>query len=389
MGLSSRLSLPARHRHGAGGRDDPRDPAGQAQRRSAGTIRACLILALVWLTALPGAADTLRIATWNAELTRAGPGLLLADLRRGTNPQLLAAVEVITTLDADVLLLTGIDYDARGEALNALAARLEQSGTHYPYRLPLRPNTGLPTGLDLDANGKRGEARDAQGYGRFAGQAGMAILSRLPIDAEGLQDYSAFLWAGLPDHLMPSESLPEVRSTLRLSTSGHWAVPVLLPDGRRLTLLTWYATPPVFDGPEDRNGRRNHDEAAFWLHLLAGDLAFAPPQPPLVLIGQSNLDPADGEGRPQALRDLLANPLLQDPQPRGTAQRSDPGQSGDPALDTAYYPQTGGLRVEVVLPSSDLTVAASGVLWPPDADPLSPTLRTASRHRPVWADLVP
>lgn len=322
-------------------------------------------------------------------MTRAGPGLLLRDLRKGSDPQLTAAVQVIAALDADVLLLTGIDYDAQGEALNELAARLAQSGSPYPYRLPLRPNTGLPTGLDLDGNGKRGEARDAQGYGRFAGQAGMAILSRLPIDPAGLQDYSAFLWSDLPDHLMPPDSPPDMRATLRLSTSGHWAVPVLLPDGRRLTLLTWYATPPVFDGPEDRNGRRNHDETAFWLHLLAGDLPFAAPQPPLVVIGQSNLDPADGEGRPQALRALLALPLLQDPRPRGTARRSDPGQSGDPALDTALYPQTGGLRVEVVLPSSDLAVAASGVLWPPGDDPLSPTLQTASRHRPVWVDLSP
>ena len=36
----------------------------------------------------------------------------------------------------------------------------------------------------------------------------------------------------------------------------------LLPDGRRLHLLTWHATPPAFEGPDRRNSRRNHDEAA-------------------------------------------------------------------------------------------------------------------------------
>lgn len=322
-------------------------------------------------------------------MARHGPGLLLRDLRKGSDPRLLAAVEVIGALDVDILLLTGIDHDARGEALAALAERLDAAGHPYPYRLALRPNTGIPTGLDMDGNGARGQAADAQGFGRFPGQAGMALLSRLPILTEEAQDYSAFLWADLPGNLMPPDTAPEVRAVQRLSTAGHWAVPVRLPDGRPLTLLVWYATPPVFDGPEDRNGRRNHDEAAFWLRLLAGELPFAAPQPPFVLLGQSNLDPADGEGRPAAMRALLASPLLQDPQPRASAPRSEPGQRGDPALDTALYPRIGGLRVEVILPSADLAVAASGVLWPAQDDPLSPALQTASRHRPVWVDLAP
>jgi hypothetical protein len=72
--------------------------------------------------------------------------------------------------------------------------------------------------------------------------------------------------------------------------------------------------------------------------------------------------------------------------PRGSSGRADPGHVGDPALDTALY-DFGGLRVEVVLPSADLRVLASGVLWPPDADPLAPVLAAASRHRPVWVDI--
>ena len=85
----------------------------------------------------------------------------------------------------------------------------------------------------------------------------------------------------------------------------------------------------------------------------------AAPLVPYVLFGQSNLDPYDGEGRAYAIRALLANPALQDTQPRGTAQRQDAGQSGDAAMDTALYPKLGGLRVEQVLPSADLRVAVS------------------------------
>lgn len=314
--------------------------------------------------------------------------MLLQALRKGEDPQQAAVVGVIAALDADVLLLTGIDYDLQGAALGALADRLNLAGAAYPYRLALRPNTGVATGLDLDGNGRLGEPRDAQGYGRFSGAAGMAILSRLPIQTDAARDFSGFLWADLPGGLMAPDEPQAVRAVQRLSTTGHWEVPVLLADGTLLRLLAWYATPPVFDGPEDRNGRRNHDEAAFWLRLLEGALPFPAPEPPFVLLGQSGLDPEDGEGRPAAIRALLAHRGLQDPAPRGSNPRNDSGQSGDPFRDTVVYAGTGGLRVDVVLPSQGLELAASGVLWPPDTDPLAGVLAGASRHRPVWVDIV-
>ena len=68
------------------------------------------------------------------------------------------------------------------------------------------------------------------------------------------------------------------------------------------------------------------------------------------------------------------------------------GQRGDPALDTADWPEAdgpGNLRVDLVLPSRDLTVRASGVLWPAPGQPLAETAATASPHRLVWVDLDP
>ena len=61
--------------------------------------------------------------------------------------------------------------------------------------------------------------------------------------------------------------------------------------------------------------------------------------------------------------------------------------AGDAALDTALYDGLGGLRVEVILPSAGLKVTGSGVLWPPEDDPLAGTLPLASRHRPLWVDI--
>jgi hypothetical protein len=107
-----------------------------------------------------------------------------------------------------------------------------------------------------------------------------------------------------------------------------------------------------------------------------------------VILGQSNLDPVDGDGLHLGMAALLGSGAVQDVRPRGTAVRQDAGQKGDAALDTAFYAKgVGGLRVDVLLPSAGLRVVASGVMWPDDSDPFAATLAAASRHRPVWADI--
>jgi hypothetical protein len=200
----------------------------------------------------------------------------------------------------DVILLTGFDYDLDGHALAAFAARIEAAGADYPHRFAYAPNAGMATGLDLDGDGRRGGPRDAQGYGEFAGQGGMALLSRLPVDAGASRDFSAIPLA------RPAGRDPARRDPAGAPDSGCRPSPLgrraELPDGRRaMRLWAWHATPPVFDGPEDRNGRRNHDEAAFWLRYLEGALPVAPDRAPFVLLGDANLDPVDGDGRPEAL----------------------------------------------------------------------------------------
>ncbi|WP_137111695.1 endonuclease/exonuclease/phosphatase family protein [Rhodobacter sp. SY28-1] len=345
-------------------------------------------VALTSLALLPGSAsaESLRIATWNVGLDRTGPGLLVQDLERGEDPQVAAVVRVLVALDADVILLTAFDYDRGGVALGLLADRLTVAGAQYPHRFAFRPNTGMQTGFDVDGNGRIGDPRDAQGFGLFSGQGGMAILSRLPVDADGARDFSDFLWRDLPGALVPDDMDPGLVAVQRLATTGFWDVPFITRDGP-LHLLAWHATPPVFDGPEDRNGRRNHDEAAFWRLFLEGSLPMAPPAAPFVLLGDGNLDPADGEGLREGIASLLAHPALQDPGPRGSHDREEPAHTGDPALDTVIYDDLGGLRLDYVLPEAGLKVTGSGVLWPQDTGPLAADLTLASRHFPVWVDL--
>ena len=147
----------------------------------------------------------------------------------------------------------------------------------------------------------------------------------------------------------------------RLASHGAWVVPLDIPDQAPLTLLTFYATPPVFDGPEDRNGKRNHDEILFWDHYLAGTFG-PPPTDRFILLGDANLDPAKGEGLRAAIQTLLDHPALQDP------------LAGQP---TVTFDGLGDMRVDYLLPSTDWRIVAAGVARDP----------AASRHGVVWVDL--
>ena len=337
------------------------------------------------------------MATFAAPLSREGPGLLLRDLGRD-DPQIDAVIGVIAQVSPDILLLTDFDFDAEGFALAAFAKRLADAGVDLSWRFALPPNSGEMTALDLDRNGRLGEARDAQGYGTFAGDGGMALLSRLPIDTAGVQDLSGLLWRDIPGATLPTlpdgGAWPEdLQAIQKLSTTGHWIVPVTAPSGP-FHLLAFSATPPVFDGPEDRNGLRNRDELGLWALVMAG--AFGPAPEMAILAGNTNLDPVDGDGLSAAMRDVLGGDIWQDPQPRsaGGARAADPGQSGDPALDTADWPfpdGPGNLRVSYVLPSRAWRVLASGVFWPAQgesgADILGPDGMAAGPHRLVWVDI--
>jgi hypothetical protein len=313
----------------------------------------------------------------------------LRDILKAEDPAIAAAIQVIAAAAPDILVLTAIDHDHDGHALGALAEALAARGLTLSHRFARLPNTGLPTGRDLDGDGRLGRPRDAQGYGEFSGQAGMAILSRLPVDTGAVRDFSELLWADVPGTLIGDDPASDVQ---RLSTTAHWEVPVILPNGVRLRVLAWYATPPVFDGPEDRNGRRNHDETAVWTALIDGRLGVPPPEGPFVIAGGANLDPLDGDGRGAAMQALLSHPRMTDPRPasaEGAARAAGDGgvnvtHRGDPALDTADWPdaqgEPGNLRVDYVLPSSDLRILDAGVLWPAKDSGL--------RHGLVWVDLM-
>lgn len=363
------------------------------------------IVFLACLTS-PAAAETLRVATWDVDLARDGAGLLLADLQKPDSPQIDAIAAVVRATRPDILFLSGIDDDHRGLALAALADRLAEGsdGVDYPHRFRAPVNAGDPSGHDLNGNGKTTDWADGWGWGRFPGNGGMAILSRQPIDTAGVRTFQLLPWRAMPDALLPQtpDGTPfpdaETSAGLRLSSRSHWDVPVTLPDGLALHLLASAPTPPLFDGEEGFNRRRNHDEIGFWTAWLggarftddAGELATAP-DGRFIVLGNLNADPFDGAGIRDGIAGLLAVPRLTDPRPAsaGAAAAASPGHAGPPELDTADWDEEGpgNLRVDYVLPSSDLRVLGSGVFWPKPGEALSEDVATASPHRLVWVDI--
>ncbi len=323
--------------------------------------RALLLFLLVLPLSLQ--AETLRVAVFNTELSRKGPGLLLRDILN-RDPQVEAVVATLAAPAPDVVLLCRVDYDLGLQALTALTDRLREAGLDYPHVHSSRPNSGMMTALDLDGDGRRGTPDDAQGYGRFAGAGGMAILSRHPLGP--VQDHSDFRWPDLPRALLPERdgaSFPSaaVLAQQRLASTAIWDVAVETPQGP-LHLLAFHAGPPLFGGPQDRNLRRNHDEVAFWTVYLDGELPMQPPVEPFVILGDANLDPVGGSGMNGVIQRLLAHPALQDPHP---------------GLPTVEWESTGPLRVAYALPDARLGVVVAGVTDP------HPSLR----HRLVWVDL--
>ena len=300
---------------------------------------------------------------------------MLRTLTERPEPQSDAAIAVMAAAQADILVLGDLDWDHNHAGLTALQDRLEAAGQVYSFTTFPQPVSGQDSGFDLDEDGRRREPEDAIGYGRFTGDNGVAILSKLPLGR--VETHHQIKWV---DRASISDLVPQGADTvLPLASSALWEVEV-----EHTTLLAFSLSPPVFDGPEDRNGRRNRDQIAFLKERAA---ALRDP----VLVGRLNLDPNDGDGWRDVASALLSDPHLQDPQPSSVGGQAAPNPShhiGDPGLDTADWQDgPGPLRVDYILPSRKLKVVGSGVFWPGSDDPMREDVEVSGANRLVWVDL--
>jgi hypothetical protein len=150
------------------------------------------------------------------------------------------------------------------------------SGIEYAYRYTPNTNTGLASGFDLNNNGVVAGGDDAFGFGNYGGQFGFTIYSKYEI--VGVRSFQNFLWKDMPNNLLTNDPTGNKLSTfysadeinaLRLSSKNHVDVTVRI-NGQDVHFLTAHPTPPTFDGAEDRNGKRNHDEIRFWADYVKG-----------------------------------------------------------------------------------------------------------------------
>lgn len=393
------------------------------------TLFSCLVLllALAGCRANPPAATveaplSLRIATFNTSLYSEQAGGLIARLESGdADARRIAAV--LQRVRPDIVLLNEFDYDPDGRAADLFERDYLGVGQHgesalaYPYRYLAPVNTGVPSGLDLDMDGRvategRARGNDAWGYGLHPGQYGMLVLSRFPIAEEQARSFRLLRWSTMPGALAPKDPAtgeafypPEIWSQLRLSSKSHWDLPIDTPLGR-LHLLAAHPTPPVFDGPERRNAMRNHDEIRLWAEYVSpgekrwlcddqGRCGGLPANERFVIVGDYNADPADGSSLPGTIQQLLEHPrVLRMPAPRSegalvsaAGNRANDDQRNAHAHDTAQFgPRSGNFRVDYVLPSVGFVATDSGVFWPKPGDPGADWL-DATDHHLVWVDL--
>lgn len=378
-----------------------------------------------WMRAMSGD-TTLRVATYNTSLYEDDTGGLIRRLE-GADAGARKIASVLQRVRPDLVLLNEFDYDEAGRAADLFQRHyleVAQPGggdpLRYPYRYLAPVNTGVPSGLDLDRNGRSGgegrdRGNDAWGYGLHPGQYGMLVLSKFPIDAEQVRTFQLLKWSALPNASQPHDPAtgqawypPAVWSQLRLSSKSHWDVPVRTPSGV-VHFLVSHPTPPVFDGPEDRNGARNADEIRLWREYLSpgekpwlcddrGHCGGLAADARFVIAGDLNNDPVDGDGRHGAIIELLEHPRVAryaTPRSEGavevTKKYADNGvvHRGSPMHATGDFgPKAGTMRLDYVLPSVGFAVKGSGVFWPAANTPEA-AIADGSDHHLVWVDLDP
>ncbi len=361
--------------------------------------------------------DTIRLASYNIAMYGDNSDEVQTRLSASSlDNQYQNIASVIKIVKPDILVLMEMDYHPHNKILqlfhdNYLAKAIDEYDLiDYPHLYQIQSNTGLQSSVDIDEDGEISLPNDAYGYGKYEGQYASAILSKYPIDLKSKRSFQQLLWRDMPDALLPVNSdgtsyyRPEVLDVFRLSSKNHMDVPIKVSADQTIHALISHPTPPVFDGPEDKNGKRNHDEIKLWADYLSGadyltddngvqgglsrDKSF-------VVFGDLNADPVDGDSYLGAMNQLLEHPRINQEVALGSKipssnggksnnQRS--GHVGDPAYDTSFF----GLRIDYVLPSADIDVVDSGVFWPDQEEKYVDHIanKAASDHLLVWVDLL-
>jgi len=374
----------------------------------------------------------IRVATFNVSMealnytdTRKGqkPTITGVELRQALqqgSQQIRNIAEIIQRVNPDIILLNEFDYFSNNSTNNADGSNQDvktflnqylaisqqgQSPVNYPYFYQGSVNTGVKAPFDMNNNGIKHEApADTYGFGYFPGHFGMILLSKYPIEFDKIRTFQLFKWKDMPDALQPFD--PKTKQAwysdkawndMRLSSKSHWDIPVTINE-KTIHILASHPTPPVFDGTEDRNGKRNHDEIKFWLDYISpqnndyiyddnqifGGLSS---QQPFIIMGDQNASSVEGDAINKSISALLTHKNIQDPLPSSDGGKAHTNNNVYAKNHTAYW----RMRADYVLPSKTAwKVLDSAVFWPlveDEAFRLIKNRQASSDHRLVWVDL--
>ena len=159
--------------------------------------------------------------------------------------------------------------------------------------------------------------------------------------------------------------------------------PIIIPTAsgdKTIHLLLSHPTPPVFDTVTENNKLLNSAEIKFWDDYIAnanyiyddqgvtGGLA---EDASFVIMGDLNADPENGDGYLESIQNLLNHEKVNTEATTSTYVPTSLGatecvDTGDCNQNT--YPDritsTFSLRVDHIIPSTDISVTGSGVFWP-------------------------
>ena len=377
--------------------------------------------------------NQLRIATFNVSME----ALNYVPYKRGVEPnvtgnelnqalatnnqQIKNIAEIIQRINPDIILLNEFDNTNKNHQdiktfiqkyLNV--GQKKQNAINFPYFFQGDVNTGVKSNFDLNHNGIKAEIpQDTYGFGYFPGHFGMALLSKYPIDTKNIRTFQLFKWHDMPNALQPF--IPATKQPwyskqawdgFRLSSKSHWDIPIKV-NNNVIHVLASHPTPPVFDGDENRNGKRNHDEIRFWHdyitpkkgdyiyddHGLFGGLNTNKKEKKLnqfhrfVILGDQNASNVDGDAIYSGISLLLNSPLVQDVKPKSLGAKQHAKDNPNGKHHTAYW----GMRADYILPSAyGWNICDAGVFWPTqndDAFRLIKDRAASSDHRLVWLDL--
>lgn len=365
---------------------------------------------------MPIHADTVRIASFNVSFDRTAQGQLAKQMSQPGMVQINNIAEIIQRTAPDVILLNEFDHDGSATETQAVAdfqknyLGVSQHGStpiHYPYFYIAPTNTGL----------KRENAKGDYGFGRYHGQYGFIILSKYPLETSKLRSYQQFLWKDMPNAALPKNQdgssfiAPSSLADFRLSSKNHTDLPVNV-NGTLIHLLAMHPTPPVFDGPEDLNGRRNHDEIRLFADYIdpkksaylvsdQGSKGGLSDEAKFVILGDLNADPIAGDSYQKAILQLLTSPKINPDFYQGSLVPTSKGGLAYSKTRTPNQPRNSltsafGLRVDYALPSNNLVALSSGVFWPAknsterylvEDKKGNQGKKVSSDHRLVWVDL--